>query len=230
MGRRLSQCHSALVRLQAVALQDAMYRGFARRCPDHGTVRAQTARGPSQRPSSGVGQWLGLAIKRHDAHLQFLPVDGWVSRTRMIMELSCPLGAANPATHGTDRAACQLGDGVERNPGIGQCDDRFSANRRRDSSLRHYGGIQAVLGAAVHVVQCRGCIGRAWGWRRQAPMGINHNPLEFFLVSPPVRAVCCADRPVRGYGYASGRFEPITRPVFSRSPARPIRRCWCCAQ
>jgi len=70
---------AGLVWLQPVAVQNTLYRGLAGRCPDHGSVRAQTACGPSQRPSSGLGQRLGLAVKRHNTHLAFLPVEGWAT-------------------------------------------------------------------------------------------------------------------------------------------------------
>lgn len=64
------------VRLQSVALQYTMQRGFARRRTDCGRVHLQAARGPSQCPSSATGQGLGLTVKRHDPQPDRLRVAG----------------------------------------------------------------------------------------------------------------------------------------------------------
>ncbi len=121
---------AGLVRLQPVAFQNTMQRGLTGCRTDLSTVRFQTTLCPSQRPSSAARQWLGLAVKRHDAQLDLLRVDSWAPRTGMIMEFFCPLGPPNPTTHATDRTVYKVGDGVERDPGIGQCDDCLSASQR----------------------------------------------------------------------------------------------------
>ena len=121
---------AGLVRLQPVALQDTMQRGLTGCRTDLSTVRLQTTLSPSQCPSSAARQRLGLAIKCHDAQSDLLRVKGRAPQTGMIMEFSYPLGPPNPTTHATDRTEYQVGDGVERDPGIGQCDDSLSASQR----------------------------------------------------------------------------------------------------
>jgi len=114
------------VRLEPIALQNAMQRGLAGRHADPCRICQQTTCGPSQRPSSAVGQRLGLAVERHDAQLCFLRGEGGAPRSRTVVKVSCRVAASNPATHGLNRTLQSGRDGLGLNAGVGQRDHRIS--------------------------------------------------------------------------------------------------------
>ncbi len=79
------------VRLQAIAFQNAMQGGLAGRHSHRVWFCLQMSRRPSQRPSSAVGQRLGLAVKRHYAQIGFFRIDGRPSRAREVAQAPCLL-------------------------------------------------------------------------------------------------------------------------------------------
>jgi len=114
------------VRLELIALQNAMQRRLAGRYAYFRGISLQIACSPSHRPSPAVGQRLGLAVESHNAQLDFRRVEGGVPRARPVVKVSCRFAPSNPTPHGLNRTLQGDRNGLELNMRVGQQDHRLS--------------------------------------------------------------------------------------------------------